>query len=242
MTRIRLHDTKHCSKSLHEDEKEELLIEKENPQADLDQTSRSNVRYGSVVDGIHVLYPPTDLEKRNAASRSDGYWPFITNGQEPPKQYTYGEFDLYFFSELLDRALDYCQDTECDSWNDKVFTDVGSGSGRLVFAAAALHPGWKLCRGVEVLKSIHNVAVETLEKCRHTLDTTRDCEENDEDATTWKAFGTTFGVVQQEDDWLDQLKQEYDDPDRSDSGEGETQNHLSEKDQDEDSNDRSKRE
>jgi hypothetical protein len=161
------------------------------------------------------LYPPTDLEKRNATSRSDGYLPFINNGQEPPKQYTYGEFDLYFFAELLDRALDY--HTVCDSWNEKVFTDVGSGSGRLVFAAAALHPGWRLCRGVEVLESIHDVAVlETLEKCRHTLDTSgisseemsgsknssRDREENDEDTTTSKAFGTSFSVLQQEDDAL----------------------------------------
>lgn len=247
LTRIRQRDTNHYSKSFYEDEKEELLIEEENPQANFERKSKSGVRYGAVFDSIHVLYPPTDLEKRNAASRSDGYWPFINNGQEPPKQYTYGEFDLYFFAELLDRALDY--HTECHSWNDKVFTDVGSGSGRLVFAAAALHPSWRLCRGVEVLESIHNVAVETLEKCRHTLDTSgissdemsgtknssRKREENDEDTTTWKAFGTSFSVLQQEDDWLDQLKLEYDDLAPPENLEGyddsvENMSHLSEND------------
>jgi hypothetical protein len=102
---------------------------------------------------------------------------------------------------------------------------------------------------VEVLESIHNVAVETLEKCRHTLDTSgissdemsgsknssRDHEENDEDTTTWKAFGTSFSVLQQQDDWLDELKLEYDDPAPPENLEGyddsvENMSHLSEND------------
>lgn len=32
-------------------------------------------------------------------------------------------------------------------------------------AAAALHPGWKLCRGIEILEGIHNVAMENVNKC-----------------------------------------------------------------------------
>ena len=46
------------------------------------------------------------------------------------------------------------------------FTDIGAGAGRLIFAAAALHPGFKLCRGIEILPSIHHVAEANLEKCR----------------------------------------------------------------------------
>ena len=45
--------------------------------------------------------------------------------------------------------------------------DLGSGVGRLVFSAAALHPShWKVCRGVELLSSIHQQAVDKLESFR----------------------------------------------------------------------------
>lgn len=80
-----------------DDETKELLIEETNPEADFDRKSLSGVRYGAVFDSLHVLYPPIDLEKRNAVSRSDGYWPFINSGEEPPLQFTYGEFDLYLY-------------------------------------------------------------------------------------------------------------------------------------------------
>jgi len=218
-------------RAYNDDDKEEL-IEEENPEADKERWSLSGVRYGSVFDSLNILYPPTDLEKRNAVSRSDGYWPFINSGEEPPKQFTYGEFDLYFFAELLDRAFDYyneSQDVMSSTWNGKVFTDIGSGTGRLVLAAAALHPGWKLCRGVEVLEGIHNVAVETLRKCRLEIDvssdedvrdnnvtlSTKDASEShegaDDDTTRWKTFGAPFDTTQDDYDWLDQLKQQYDD-------------------------------
>lgn len=221
------------------DEKEEELLEEENPEANFDRQSLSGVRYGSVFDSLSVLYPPTDLEKRNAVSRSDGYWPYINSGEEPPKQFTYGEFDLYFFAELLDRALDYYnenQHVKSTNWDGKVFTDVGSGTGRLVFAAAALHPGWKLCRGVEVLQGIHDVAIETLDKCRHEIDVPVGSEEdvnvnikakqesvdivegheesNGESnvgTTTWKTFGTPFAAPQNDNDWLEKLREQYDD-------------------------------
>lgn len=210
-------------------------MEEENPGADFDRLSRSGVRYGSVFESLYVLYPPTDLEKRTAVSRSDGYWPFINSGEEPPKQFTYGEFDLYFFAELLDRALDYYneqQNVKLESWDGKVFTDIGSGTGRLVLAAAALHPGWKLCRGVEVLEGIHSVAVDMLEKCRREVETSTDEVETDsddedddedsivgeeeDDTTVWRPpFGTTFdssfSTTKEDDDWLDRLKQQYDD-------------------------------
>ena len=144
------------------------LEPQENPTADPTKTSNSGVTYSSVLDGLHQLYPPSDLAKRNAASRTDGYWPYVQKGEDPPKQLTYGEFDFYFFAELLDRAQEVYyegKDADAASWNDKVFCDIGSGTGRLVMAAAALHPGWKLCRGVELLNSIHVVAQETLAMC-----------------------------------------------------------------------------
>ena len=147
------------------------LVPEENPTADPNRLSLSGVKYLKVLEGLHALYPPKDLGRRNAASRTDGYWPFINKGEDPPAQFTYGEFDFYFFAELLDKAHEYYfqgrEDSDKpNSWDDKVFVDIGSGTGRLVLAAAALHPGWKRCRGIEVLKGIHAVAEDTLKQCR----------------------------------------------------------------------------
>lgn len=144
-----------------------VLVPEGDPNADPNRESRAGVRYSEVLSGLNALFPPEDLEKRNAASRTDGYWSFIREGKDPPKQLTYGEFDFYFFADLLDKTIDYynkCHDVKITSWDGKVFADIGSGTGRLVFAAAGLLP-WKLCRGIEILPSIHKVAVENLEKC-----------------------------------------------------------------------------
>lgn len=148
------------------------LIPQENPNANLESVSRSGVRYRSVLAGLHKLIPPEELEQRNAVSRSDGYWPFIRTGEEPPLQLTYGEFDFYFFAELLDRAWEHYCDFPShpkggEVWKNQVFIDVGSGAGRLVLAAAALHPtGWSQCRGVELLPGLHKAASDNLDKCR----------------------------------------------------------------------------
>ena len=146
-----------------------ILIPEPNPQADRDAVSLAGVPYQKVLAGLMSLFPPQDLSLRNAASRKDGYWEYISKGEEPPKQFTYGEFDFYFFGELLDRARYYYTGDEegsQTSWDGMKFTDIGAGAGRLVFAAAALHPGFKLCRGLEILPSIHQVARGNLEKCR----------------------------------------------------------------------------
>lgn len=84
-------------------------------------------------------------------------------------EFTYGEFDFFFFAELLDKAHSYCDldsDGHPKDWHGKTFVDIGSGMGRLVLAAAALHPHWNSCRGIELLKGIHNAAEENLKKCR----------------------------------------------------------------------------
>ena len=148
-----------------------ILVPEPNPQADRDAVSLAGVPYQKVLSGLMSLFPPQDLSLRNAASRRDGYWEYISKGEEPPKQFTYGEFDFYFFGELLDRArYYYTGDAKLEgsdaSWDGMTFTDIGAGAGRLVFAAAALHPGFKLCRGLEILPSIHQVAEANLEKCR----------------------------------------------------------------------------
>ena len=159
-----------------ESQQEECLIPTPNPNSDPNAKSMSGVSYASVTRGIDALYPPHELEKRNAHSRTDGYWKYVSKGEEPPKEFTYGEFDVEFFGELLDIAWNYfvcSNDTELGSsnssstpWKDKVFCDIGSGAGRLVLSAAALHPHWKLCRGLEILPTIHDVSVQVLNDCK----------------------------------------------------------------------------
>jgi hypothetical protein len=130
--------------------------------------SKSGVSHQQVVDGIDLILPPEGLDQRVALSRKDGYWPYITKGDEPPQEFVYGEFDAMFFAHVLDRAhalyFENLPNKQPD-WTDKVFCDLGSGTGRLVLAAAALHP-WKKCSGVELLENIHKAAEENLNKCR----------------------------------------------------------------------------
>jgi hypothetical protein len=130
--------------------------------------SKSGVSHQQVVDGIDLILPPEGLDQRVALSRKDGYWPYITKGDEPPQEFVYGEFDAMFFAHVLDRAhalyFENLPNKQPD-WTDKVFCDLGSGTGRLVLAAAALHR-WRKCYGVELLESIHAAAEENLIKCR----------------------------------------------------------------------------
>lgn len=156
---------------------DEVLIPEDNPDIDPNTKSKlSGVVYGDVLNALHELYPPQELSKRNAISRSDGYWKFVAKGVEPPKHYTYGEFDFLFFAEILDKCNEHymnyqnnhygISDEEArQGWRDKVFLDIGSGTGRLVLGAAALH-AFKLCKGLEILEGIHNTALEKLQKCK----------------------------------------------------------------------------
>ena len=127
--------------------------------------SSYQIEYRVVENGLDLLYPPADISSRNALSRTDGYWKFIAKGEEPPLHFTYGEFDVSFFTKLLNRAEELF-DGDRNGWEGKVFADFGSGAGRLVMAAAALNPEWKLCKGIEVLPGIHQLAEENAEKCR----------------------------------------------------------------------------
>lgn len=62
-------------------------------------------------------------------------------------------------------------------------SDLGSGTGRLVLAAAALHPNWKLCRGIELLTSIYEESLDKLESCRRNplADTSIQQQQNDDE-------------------------------------------------------------
>ena len=208
------------------DEDEKLLPE-DNPMADIlaSRQSLSGVRYGDVLSGVNILYPPEELESRNAESRSDGYWPYVESGEAPPKQFTYGEFDFFFFAELLDLARKHSaatnnvvvgDDDDSDtaplsSWDNQVFLDIGSGTGRLVLAAAALHPGLLKSRGIEVLPGIHDVANKNLQRCEEGYDEATDPAYLEEVATKvaaeWSQKATLGGAS--DDEWLEQFKDQF---------------------------------
>jgi hypothetical protein len=65
-----------------------LLLPEENPDADPDSLSVSNVRYGTVLSGLNHLFLPQELDKRNALSRADGYWPYLGRDDGPPQELT----------------------------------------------------------------------------------------------------------------------------------------------------------
>lgn len=141
---------------------------RENPNVEIGRKSLSGISHEAVLSGLNELYPPQLMQIRNAASRTDGYWAYISQGEDPPIDLTYGEFDFHFFAQILDRAhYHYYQshETAPETWKDKVMLDIGSGTGRLVLGAAFLHPEWKECRGIELLQGIHNIAVEKLAEC-----------------------------------------------------------------------------
>lgn len=141
-------------------------------------TSLSGVSYADVISGIDALYPPNELSNRNAKSRTDGYWKYVARGERPPQELIYGEFDIDFLGILLERSWGHYlegikgddndinrQQSSMTPWSNKTFCDIGSGAGRLVIAAAALYPEWKLCRGLEILEGLHNMSLLVVDNC-----------------------------------------------------------------------------
>ena len=105
------------------------------------------------------LFPATEYDMRNAASRTDGYWPFVAKKEVPPIGLTYGEYPLEFFSRVADRAIELVG-MERD---DAILCDIGSGSGRLVLWAAFSRK-WHAVHGVELLPALHAAALEKREQ------------------------------------------------------------------------------
>jgi hypothetical protein len=50
------------------------------------------------------------------------------------------------------------------SFAGRVFVDLGAGTGKPVFAAALLHPGWRECRGIELVEGLHAASLELQER------------------------------------------------------------------------------
>lgn len=131
------------------------------------------------LEQVNVLYPREEEYQRIQAARKDGYWPYISKKEEPPADFTYGEFPLPFFAELVDFAVVNYAKRDCEGdpgsglnplrssrCERMEFLDLGSGAGRLVLAAASMDTRWKRVRGVEFLTSLHELAQEKLELAR----------------------------------------------------------------------------
>ena len=128
-------------------------------------------RFATRLAAFEKLFPSEELSLRNAASRTDGYWPFVARKEEPPMAFTYGEFPLSFFSLVLDRAC-AAAGRDRTARSELSFLDIGSGAGRLVLWAAVTHK-WKAGRGIEVLPGLHRAACKKLEAAldmRHELE------------------------------------------------------------------------
>ena len=119
-------------------------------------------KYATQLDAFdHGLFPTEDYEMRNAASRKDGYWPYVSRKEKPPTALVYGEFPLPFFHRVLERACIHGGYRDGNQRSEATFADLGSGTGRLVLWAAATDQ-WKRCVGVELLCSLHEEAVAKL--------------------------------------------------------------------------------
>jgi len=125
--------------------------------AELEQFKADFSSQLSLFDGS--LYPEEAYKARNDASRKDGYWAFVSKGEEPPLDATYGEFPLPLFNKLIDRACDIAGVGEDRS--STVIADLGSGTGRLALWAASTSE-WESVRGVEYLPAIAATAAEKL--------------------------------------------------------------------------------
>lgn len=168
------------------------VLPEDNQTIDPNKVSLSGTTYGDVLSGLNILYPPNEMSSRNAMSRTDGYWKYISKGEEPPSTLVYGEFDFLTFSDLLDRSVAYYNESIenqdgklIQGWDDKTFLDIGSGTGRLVIGAAALHP-FKLCKGLEILPGIHESALANLEICKRSSSSSdgASTDENSQDINT----------------------------------------------------------
>ena len=110
-----------------------------------------------------ALFPPDQYSARNSESRKDGYWPFMGKGEEPPLDFTYGEFPLPLFAKLVDRACELRGIG--DERTSTVLADLGSGAGRLALWAAATS-SWRRVVGVEYLPSLAATATAKLDQAR----------------------------------------------------------------------------
>ena len=114
--------------------------------------------------GVHVrVYRGLDpaaaheLSDRDKAARR-----LDDRRSEASRALVYGEVEFWPFAHLVRHGL-AVRDGD-------VFTDLGSGSGRAVLAAALLHPGLAVARGVELLPRLHAAAQGRADEMRRELE------------------------------------------------------------------------
>ena len=106
-----------------------------------------------LVESQALTTPSTEI-KRGGASGKVRVEMRLVVGSEPADamahvgSHTYGEVDLEGFAEVL---------LSVAPQPGEVFVDLGSGTGRAVFCAAAVAP-WKQVVGVEYVKDLHSSA------------------------------------------------------------------------------------
>ena len=108
-----------------------------------------------VMAAIDRCYPPASYSDR----RSIAYDAALSQTQKFTAEgiplagdsMVYGEFDISLFARLLECA---------ELQPGETFVDAGSGAGRLVLAAALLHPTkFANCHGVELSSPLHDAAI-----------------------------------------------------------------------------------
>ena len=111
-------------------------------------------RFAMQLDAFdNTLFSPDEYSQRNQESRKDGYWAYVSKGEEPPLDATYGEFPLPLFSKLVDRACELRGINTPEERRATILADLGSGAGRLALWAAATSE-WKRVVGVEYLPTL----------------------------------------------------------------------------------------
>lgn len=111
----------------------------------------------------NILCPPNEERSRNIAGMEvfggDINSRVITR-EDPRSEYTYDEFPFDSFDLLVDRALEYLNET---TQNRKKMVDVGSGCGRLVLYAGLTRSDLDVA-GIEIGHQLHSLAVNSLQR------------------------------------------------------------------------------
>ena len=76
---------------------------------------------------------------------------------------TYGEAPYSSLSKMIQRIQDRIQNDAEPIPINGTFVDLGSGAGRPVFAAAISYP-FETCIGIEIMESLHNIGMNTLDE------------------------------------------------------------------------------
>ncbi len=116
---------------------------------------------------LDAIFPKQTSSTHDA--QAVGYTERLTLGRDPDEHaaaahfapraadaLTYGEFPLEFFEVLVRRALTHAGRDAAGT----TLVDYGSGCGRLVYAAAVLFPELERVVGIEVVESLHKLALQ----------------------------------------------------------------------------------